>query len=135
MDEPQWVEGAIVLQLHQEQLAEFGGMSGIRDADLLDSALCRARNVWAYSSPKPDVVRMAASYAFGLAKNHPFMDGNKRTALVVCLTFLRLNGFELTASQQERIQAVLSLASGAVNEAQFEAWLRSNVAPAPSAQP
>ena len=129
MTEPRWIEEPVVLALHRDQLKAFGGLAGVRDYGLLLSALARAQNVWAYSSPKPDIVRLAASYAFGLAKNHPFLDGNKRTALIVCHTFLRDNGFELVATQPEQVRIILELAAGVIGEAEFEAWLRIHSQP------
>src|SRR5687768_11696441 len=125
MTEPVWVDEVIVLRLHAEQLVAFGGVAGIRDYGLLSSALARPINVWAFTDPKPDVIRLAASYTFGLAKNHPFVDGNKRTALIVCHTFMRLNGFELVATQPEQVIAILDLAAGAIGENELEAWIRS----------
>ena len=130
MSEPQWIEEPVVLALHLDQLKEFGGLAGIRDQGLLASALARPRNVWAFSSPKPDTVRLAASLAFGIAKNHPFFDGNKRTSLIACHTFLRANGFRLEASQSDQVEAILKLAAGEWDEAKLESWLRENVAEA-----
>jgi death-on-curing protein len=127
MIEPEWLEEAIVLRLHAEQLSEFGGLVGIREFGLLSSALARPKNVWAFSQPKPDVIRLATSYAFGIAKNHPFADGNKRTSLIACHLFLRLNGFSLVAPQAEQIQVVFDLAAGAITEVELEAWLRDRV--------
>lgn len=125
--DPVWLEMAAVIQLHGEQLAEFGGMAGLRDAGLLASALDRPKNVWAYTSPKPDAVRLAASYAFGLVKNHPFVDGNKRASLIACHTFLIANGLMLEAPQQEQAGAILDLAAGTIDETQFADWLRPRV--------
>jgi death-on-curing protein len=127
MDEPLWVDEATVLEFHYDQLAEFGGLDGIRDAGLLTSALNRPRFVWAYTSPKPDLARLAASYAYGIAKNHPFFDGNKRTALILCHTFLRLNGHALVASQTEQVHVILKLAAGDMDESSLEAWLRLRI--------
>lgn len=129
MDEPRWVEEADVLAFHTEQLAEFGGLAGVRDAGLLSSALNRPRFVWAFTSPKPDLARLAASYAHGIAKNHPFLDGNKRTALVLCHTFLLLNGVTLAAPQMEQVRVILDLASGALDENGLTTWLRSHSQP------
>lgn len=125
MNEPVWLDEKIVRILHLEQLHQFGGLSGIRDEGLLLSALARAQNRWAYSSPKPDLVALGASYAFGIAKNHPFLDGNKRTSLIACQMFLQQNGLKLAASQPELVQIILSLASGAISEEELETWVRS----------
>jgi death-on-curing protein len=127
MTEPEWLDEAIVLRLHAEQLSEFGGLAGIRDFGLLSSALARPKNVWHFSQPKPDIVRLAASYAFGIAKNHPFADGNKRSSLIACHLFLRQNGFDLVAPQADQIKIILDLAAGSVTEEQLEAWLREHV--------
>jgi death on curing protein len=129
MNEPQWVDEADVLDFHAEQLAEFGGLAGVRDAGLLTSALNRPRFVWAFTNPKPDLARLAASYAHGIAKNHPFFDGNKRAALILCHTFLLLNGATLIAPQLEQVQVILDLASGALDEEQLADWLRTHTQP------
>jgi death-on-curing protein len=131
MTEPEWIEEPVVLALHLDQLNEFGGLAGIRDEGLLLSALARPKNVWAFSSPKPDLIRLAASYAFGIAKNHPFFDGNKRTSLIVCHTFLRVNGCRLVAAQAEQVSAILRLAAGEWEEPDLEAWLRGHVVELP----
>ena len=99
----------------------------MRDAGLLDSALNRPLNLWAYSNPKPDLPAMAASLAMGIAKNHPFLDGNKRTAWVLCRTFLLLNGVNVSACQEEKYDTVIALAAGESTEEQFADWLRSHV--------
>ena len=129
MNEPDWIEEPVVLALHLDQLKAFGGLAGVRDRGLLLSALGRARNTWAYASPKPDAIRLAASYIYGLAKNHPFLDGNKRTSLIVGLTFLRRNGWDLQATQAERAQLILEVASGTRDEAELETWLRARAIP------
>ena len=131
MNEPDWIEEPVVLALHSDQLKAFGGLAGVRDRGLLLSALGRAQNVWAYSSPKPDIVRLATSYTYGLVKNHPFLDGNKRTSLIVCHTFLRKNGWEMKASQADQVQIILDVAAGVSGEADLEAWLRSHASPIP----
>jgi death-on-curing protein len=133
MNEPDWIEEPVVLALHLDQLKAFGGLAGVRDRGLLLSALGRAQNAWAYSSPKPDIVRLAASYTYGLVKNHPFLDGNKRTSLIVCHTFLRMNGWELRATQAEKAQIILDVAAGASGESELEAWLRAHAFPIPQA--
>lgn len=127
MDEPVWVRGEVVAAVHSQQLAEHGGQDGVRDPGLLDSALSRPRNLWAYSQPKPDIPALAASLAYGVAKNHPFFDGNKRTAWVLCRTMLLLNKVDINATQLEKYDAVYSLAAGEWSEEQFAAWLRENL--------
>lgn len=129
MNEPIWLDEKILKILHLEQLQQFGGLAGIRDEGLLLSALARAQNRWAYSAPKPDVIALSASYAFGIAKNHPFFDGNKRTSLIACQMFLQQNGLTLVAPQPDQVQIILSLASGAIGETELEAWLRPRVRP------
>ncbi len=119
-----WLLKTVVRALHAEQLSEHGGGSGIRDEGLLDSALSRPQNKAEYEDP--DVFVLAAAYAFGIAKNHPFIDGNKRTAFVVAAVFLELNGHLLTAPEAETVLQTLALASGAMGEDDFAAWLREN---------
>ncbi len=121
-----WVLKTIVLALHEEQLAEHGGLPGIRDEGLLDSALARPQNLVSYE--EPDIIELAAAYAFGLARNHPFIDGNKRASLVVTETFLALNGIELLADDAEVVRVWFALAdSGSgMDEASLIDWLRKN---------
>lgn len=127
MDDPIWITSELATAIHHRQLAEHGGAEGVRDAGLLESALNRPRHQFAYETPTPDVPRLAASYAFGVAKNHPFIDGNKRTAAVVCETFLNLNGWELTASDAELYPVYLALAAGEMEEEAFAKWLAGHV--------
>ena len=122
-----WVDRKLLVLLHDESLAMHGGASGIRDEGLLDSALARAPNLAAYG--EPDLADLAASYAYGLAKNHPFVDGNKRAAFLSVGLFLGLNGHRLTASQAEATVAVFGLAAGDIDEPTFAAWLRERSAP------
>ena len=122
MDEPRWVSKQAVLALHDEQLAEHGGSAGIRDESLLDSALAKPRNVFAYAD-EADLFRLAASYAFGIARNHAFVDGNKRTALVVCILFLNRNGWDITSSKPDLYETFLHLAEGTLSEEDLTAWL------------
>lgn len=126
MPELRWIQLRAVLVIHQRQLAEHGGMPGLRDAGLLDSALARPKNLLAYGQPVPDLPALAASYACGLIRNHPFVDGNKRTAYVVCRTFLKLNGADIFATDDEKYQAFLAVADGSMSEEQLAAWLRSH---------
>ncbi|MDX2142332.1 MAG: type II toxin-antitoxin system death-on-curing family toxin [Rhodospirillaceae bacterium] len=119
-----WVDGAIVLAIHEEQLAEHGGLAGTRDEGMLASALMRPRNLEGYGDP--DLYDLAAAYAFGIARNHPFIDGNKRTAFAVAITFLELNGFELEIDDAAQVLTMLGLAAGSVSEPDFAAWLRAH---------
>ena len=130
MDDPIWISSELAMAIHKRQLAEHGGADGVRDMGLLESAIGRPRQLFAYTDPTPDIPSLAASYAFGIARNHAFIDGNKRTAYVVCRTFLLLNGFDLTASKEERYQTFLDLAAGALTEQQLAAWLAAHTRPA-----
>jgi death-on-curing protein len=123
--EPERLSKALILAIHDEQLAEHGGGTGVRDDGLLESALARPQNRLAYDA-KTDLPALAAAYAFGLARNHPFVDGNKRTAFVAAELFLELNGMTLTASDQDCVLTMLRLASGEIDEDEFAAWLRAN---------
>ena len=117
-----WVALEVATALHAEQLAEHGGGEGLRDAALLESAMARPQNLAAYG--EPDIADLAASYAFGIARNHPFVDGNKRTAAVVSETFLVLNGCRLEVGDAEMVVAFLSLAAGELSEAEMADWSR-----------
>lgn len=121
MAEPVWVDLAVVLAIHDEQLAEHGGQPGVRDRGLLESALARPRNQFSYG--ESSVTRLAASLAFGISRNHPFLDGNKRTSLVVAELFLMLNGMELVASDAECVTTFLALAAGDLSEDELTAWI------------
>lgn len=122
-----WLDAREVRAIHLELLAEHGGLSGIRDEGLLESALARPQNLLAYGSPS--LSELAAAYGFGLAKNHPFLDGNKRTALAAVAVFLDVNGYELAAPQAEAVTTVLRLAAGELSEAQLAAWITANIQP------
>jgi death-on-curing protein len=124
--EPVWIDLDVVLAIHDEQLAEHGGQPGVRDAGLLESALGRPRNQHAYG--EPSITRLAASYAFGISRNHPFLDGNKRTSLVVAELFLELNGYELIAGDTQCVAAFLQLAAGELSEDQLAEWIAANSA-------
>ncbi len=117
-----WLSARDALAIHEEQLSEHGGADGVRDMGLLESALARPRNLLAYS--KPDFADLAAAYAAGVARNHPFVDGNKRTAWMLAVVFLDLNGFDLEADMVDALQAMLSLAEGRIDETAFAAWMR-----------
>lgn len=121
-----WVALGVAEAAHLEQLAEHGGGEGVRDARLLDSAMARAPNLAAYG--EPDAAALAAAYAFGIARNHPFVDGNKRTAAVVSETFLALNGYMLEASDAELVVAFLALAAGELSEEELADWFRGHMA-------
>lgn len=121
-----WVERALALAIHDRQLAEHGGVSGVRDDNLLESALARPRQLHHYGNPPPDLADLAASLAYGLARNHPFVDGNKRTAYVVCRVFLALNGVELIASAEDKYLSILALAEGRMPAETYAAWLREH---------
>ncbi len=126
MDDPIWISLELAQAIHSRQLAEHGGADGVRDQGLLESALNRPRHLFAYGDPTPGIPALAAAYAYGIAKNHAFIDGNKRTAYVVCRTFLILNGFDLTADPLLRYQTFLALAAGELSEPDMIAWLISN---------
>jgi death on curing protein len=120
-----WITFQAVTLLHDESLAEHGGSGGIRDQGLLESALDRPRNLAAYG--QPDLADLCASYAFGIAKNHPFVDGNKRSAFLSLCLFAELNGVLVEASQLEATQAVLALAGGEIDEPAFAEWVRARL--------
>lgn len=122
-----WLEKPLVLALHDRQLAEHGGSSGVRDDNLLESALARPQQLHAYGDPPPDLAELAASLAFGLARNHPFVDGNKRTAAVSCETFIELNGARLEAGDAELFPRFLALAEGKLPVEEFAEWLREHI--------
>jgi len=129
MDDPIWISVELTLAIHSRQLAEHGGADGVRDQGLLESALGRPRHLFAYSDPTPGPPQLAAAYAFGIAKNHAFLDGNKRTAYVVCRTFLLLNGYDMTATLEERYLKFLALAAGELSEEELADWLMKNTQP------
>lgn len=127
MSKPRWVLKEVVIAAHEEMLFQHGGIDGIRDEGILESALGRPQNLYAYGNP--DLFDLAAAYAFGIAKNHPFLDGNKRTAFITAYIFLGLNGFELSASEATATIHVLALAAGEVPEKEFSRWLEANSVP------
>jgi death-on-curing protein len=120
-----WVEIRDVLAIHDAQLSEHGGAEGTRDHGLLESALARPQNLAAYGDP--DIAALAASYAFGIAKNHPFVDGNKRTSLVVLEFFLSLNRYVLNADNVQCVLTILALADGSLSESELAHWIRQNI--------
>ncbi len=121
-----WVQSEIVLAIHEEQLAEHGGLAGVRDGGMLESALARPRHMVVHKD-RADVARPAAAYAFGIARNHPFADGNKRTALVTAELFLELNGYELLASDGDCVLTMLGVADGTLSEEDLIEWFRASV--------
>lgn len=128
-----WLLDAVVLAAHDEQLVEHGGGAGLRDQGLLASALARPRNLAAYGTP--DHADCAAAYAFGIARNHPFVDGNKRTAFVALETFLVLNGKALTVDDAEAVSVMLRLAAGELSERELADWIRRHLAPRGGSRP
>ena len=122
-----WIDAAVIYAVHNQQLAEHGGSVGVRDAGLLESALARPNNLVAYG--EPDVHDLAAAYGYGIARNHPFIDGNKRTAFVAVELFLSLNGFTLTATDVDCVITMLALAAGELREEAFARWLRATTTP------
>lgn len=122
-----WIERHLALAIHDRQLAEHGGGSGVRDENLLESALARPQQLYAYGDPPPDLADLAASLTYGLARNHPFVDGNKRTAYIACRTFLALNGAELLATAEEKYLTILTLAEGKLKIEDFAGWLRAHI--------
>ena len=127
-DEPTWLDRPILEALHADQIMEHGGSLGIRDEGLLESALARPQQKWHYE-PRTDLATLAAAYAFGVAKNHPFIDGNKRATLVSAYTFLAVNGFELEVPEPEAMTVILGTADGSISEEDLASWIRSHLIP------
>jgi death-on-curing protein len=130
-EQPRWLLVNVILAVQEATIAEHGGAPGIRDRGLLDSALARPRNLLAYSEEVSEF-DLAACYAYGLVRNHCFVDGNKRIALIAALTFLDLHGWRLEASREDRIRTFLRLAAGEISEAELSEWLRANSRELPS---
>jgi len=124
MKEPAWITREECLAIHEMMLAQHGGLAGVRDEGLLESALSKPRNLFAYA--KPAYADMAASYSSGIILNHPFLDGNKRTGFLVAAVFLEVNGYELTATEESVVENTLGLAGGTLKEKDYAAWLRKN---------
>lgn len=122
MKPPSWILKSVVLAIHAEQLSAHKGQPGVRDITLLESALMRPQNLYAYQSPT--IFELASSYAYGIIKNHPFIDGNKRSAFVVSLLFLELNGYELIASREEMVTTFLKLANSSLTEQELAIWFK-----------
>lgn len=127
MSEPRWLSMHVVVAIHFDQIREHGGSLGVRDKGLLESALDRPRNRFYYESDS-DLTALAAAYGFGIAKNHPFVDGNKRVAFQAMYVFLGINGVTIMADEDEVVRLVLALASGELSESELGAWLRDNTA-------
>jgi death on curing protein len=123
--EPLWIEARDALAIHDRLLAQHGGRVGLRDRGLLESALARPRQHYSYAKTS-DILEMAALYTAGIVRNHPFVDGNKRTGFVIGVLFLELHGFDFKASEENATQAVMGLAAGTLDEAGYTAWLREN---------
>jgi len=122
--EPEWLTPAVVLAIHDEQLAIHGGSPGIRDAGMLESALDRPRNKWAHEAA--ELPELAPAYGYGVARNHPFIDGNKRTSLLAIYTFLGVNGVDFIVPEAEAAAMIMSLAAGEVSEENLARWIRDN---------
>lgn len=127
--EPRWISLEVVRSIHLRQLAEHGGAEGIRDEGLLESALHRPLQAWHYDGSNMDLPALAASYAWGLVRNHPFVDGNKRVAYVICRLFLLLNGVDFEASREEKYDTFLALAEGRIDDRELASWLRERLRP------
>lgn len=127
MSEPYWFSREEVIALHEMLLADYGGGSGIRDETMLGSALAKPQQLFSYAKPTPQ--ELAASYAFGVVKNHPFVDGNKRTGFVLAVAFLERNGLPFTAPEAEAVIQTLALAAGELDEAGYAAWLKKHSKP------
>ena len=127
MEEPRWILAEVVLAIHRRQLAEHGGIEGVADLGLLESAVARAQQLFCYGDPPPDLATLAAAYAYEICKNHAFRDGNKRTALVVCRTFLLMNGADIRATRRERYETFIQLADGTMDEDELAAWIRERL--------
>jgi len=122
-----WLNTELVLTIHDRQLAEHGGSSGVRDNNMLESALARPQQIYAYGDPPPDLADLAATLAYGIARNHPFVDGNKRTSAVACETFINLNDAVLNAEDIDLFPRFLALAEGKLSLEDFTNWLRAHV--------
>jgi death-on-curing protein len=123
-----WLSHQLILAIHDEQLAEHGGAMGVRDRALLDSALARPLNRFGYG--EPDIAELAALYCIAIALNHPFVDGNKRTAYVALETFLSLNGYRLQVTDADAAVMIIAMASGEIRDVAFTDWVRANIGPA-----
>ena len=127
MTKPIWINLRVVKAFHDRQINEHGGLPGLRDEGLLLSALSRPENAYHYSEQKPDAAELAAAYGFGLAKNHLFNDANKRTALIAMRLFLKLNGYDLVASAEDKYKTIISVAASDISEGELAQWVRENL--------
>lgn len=125
MHEPKWLNAKIVLAIHDIQLSQYGGLAGVRDFNLLESALARPQQVWAYEDPQPDMFMLAAWLIVGIARNHPFNDANKRSSLSSGLTFLELNGISLNADNPSAVLTMIGVAEGSIDALALASWLRA----------
>lgn len=123
MAEPIWILENVVYAIHRRQIAEHGGAEGVRDHGLLESALSRLQNLHKFKQPTPEIAALGAASAYGIVSNHPFIDGNKRTAFVVCRLFLMLNGVELSALESEKYRIFMKLAAGEISETELASWI------------
>lgn len=128
MKEPRWVPRLVVEAIQADQIREHGGLAGLRDEGLLEAALARPRHQWAYKR-RPDLAALAAAYAYGLIRNHPFHDGNKRVGFLTAVVFLGLNGHDVFADETDVVTTILGVAAGRVSEAALARWLRAHVQP------
>ena len=128
MNEPIWIRLDAVLAMHEESLMLHGGPEGVRDLGLMESALARPKNLLAYSEEMPSLAQLAAAYPKGIVANHPFVDGNKRTAFIVSVTFLRLNGLQLTAAKEDRVLTFWRLAAAEISEPELAIWFAEHTA-------
>ncbi|HEU0013007.1 MAG TPA: type II toxin-antitoxin system death-on-curing family toxin [Longimicrobium sp.] len=129
MDEPRWLWRAIVDAVHRELVEEHGGLYGVRDAGMIESALARPLNRWSYEGAGADLADLAAAYGFALARNHGYLDGNKRIALAAMHVFAWINGHEIAAEEPDEVATMLDVASGVLGEADLAAWLRVRLSP------
>ena len=127
MTEPIWINLRVIKAYHDRQINEHGGLPGLRDEGLLVSAISRPENAYHYFSPKPDVAELAAAYGFGLAKNHPFNDANKRTALIAMRLLLKLNGYDLAAPPEDKYKTIIRVAASGISEDELAKWIRRNL--------
>ena len=130
MKEPVWLTRLVVEAVHFDQIHEHGGLHGLRDEGLLESALARPQHKWTYKR-RPDLVSLAAAYGYGIVRNHPFRDGNKRIAFLAMVIFVGLNGFDLDAEETDVVTAMVTAASGQLTERQLANWVRKHIAPRP----
>ena len=127
MSEPTWINLRAIQAFHDQQINEHGGLPGLRDEGLLLSALSRPENAYHCSDPKPDLAELAAAYGFGFAKNYPFNDANKRTALIAMRLFLRLNGYDLAASPEDKYKMIIRVAASNISENELAQWVRKHL--------